>query len=152
MNREYHSWHSPALHRNMELLIFGHAGARVLVFPTSKGRFYEWEDRGMMGALGEHLEQGWVQLYCVDSVDEESWYAFWKHPGDRAWRHIGDGEQTCVGCPGLAHQAGTRLGDLDNRRHSLLLRIENAAANRCRAGLLRCGGRRENEQKQSDEP
>ena len=88
MNREYHSCHSPALNRNMELLVFGHAGARVLVFPTSKGRFYEWEDRGMMGALGEHLEQGWVQLYCVDSVDEESWYAFWKHPGDRAWRHI----------------------------------------------------------------
>jgi len=70
----------------MELLVYGHAGARVLVFPTSQGRFYEWEDRGMIHALGEHLRNGWVQLYCVDSVDAESWYADWKHPVDRARR------------------------------------------------------------------
>ena len=88
MNREHHQWHSTSLNRNMELLIFGHAGARMLVFPTSMGRFYEWEDRGMMNTLGEHLEQGWVQIYCVDSVDAESWYAKWKEPGARAWRHI----------------------------------------------------------------
>ena len=88
MNREYHNWHSPSLNRNMEMLVFGHGGARVLVFPTSMGRFYEWEDRGMMGALNEHLEQGWIQMYCVDSVDAESWYARWRHPGARAWRHM----------------------------------------------------------------
>jgi esterase/lipase superfamily enzyme len=70
----------------MELLVFGHAGARVLVFPTSQGRFYEWEERGMVGALGEHLRNGRIQLYCVDSVDAESWYARWKHPVDRARR------------------------------------------------------------------
>lgn len=86
MNREYHRWYSPSLGRDMELLIFGHAGARVLVFPTSMGRFYEWEDHGMVGALWQHLENGWLQLYCVDSVDKETWYARWKHPADRA-RH-----------------------------------------------------------------
>lgn len=87
MKREHHRWHSPSLGRDMELLIFGHAGARVLVFPTSQGRFYEWEDRGMLHALAEHLERGWVQLCCVDSVDAESWYARRQHPGARAWRH-----------------------------------------------------------------
>ena len=87
MHREFHRWHSPTLGRTMELLIFGHAGARVLVFPTSQGRYYEWEDRGMVHALGEHLERGWLQLVCVDSVDAESWYAKWKHPHDRAARH-----------------------------------------------------------------
>jgi len=46
MHREYQHWYSPSLGREMELLIFGHAGARVLVFPTSMGRFFEWEDRG----------------------------------------------------------------------------------------------------------
>lgn len=87
MNREFHRWYSPSLGRDMDLLVFGHAGARALVFPTSMGRFFEWEDQGMMHALGEHLERGWLQLYCVDSVDAESWYAKWKHPGDRAHRH-----------------------------------------------------------------
>ncbi len=72
----------------MELLLFGHHGAPVIVFPTSKGKFYEYEDRGMVNALHEHLEQGWIQLVCVDSVDAESWYNEWVHPGGRVYRHI----------------------------------------------------------------
>ena len=72
----------------MELLVFGHAGARALVFPTSMGRFYEWEDRGMIGAVAEHLERGRLQMYCVDSIDGESWYARNRHPADRARRHL----------------------------------------------------------------
>ena len=87
MNREFHRWYSPSLGRDMDLLVFGHAGARAIVFPTSMGRFFEWEDRGMITALAEPLERGWLQLYCVDSVDEDSWYAKWKRPGDRAFRH-----------------------------------------------------------------
>jgi esterase/lipase superfamily enzyme len=86
MNREYHRWYSPSLQRDMEMLVFGHAGARVLVFPTSMGRFFQWEDFGMIAALGDQLEQGHIQLFCVDSVDEESWYAKWKPPAERAWR------------------------------------------------------------------
>lgn len=88
MNREYHRWYSPNLNRDMELLVFGHAGAKVLVFPTSMGKFYEWEDRGMINTLSEHLHKGWLQLYCVDSVDAESWYAKWAQPSGRAWRHV----------------------------------------------------------------
>ncbi|KXK24401.1 MAG: esterase [Chloroflexi bacterium OLB15] len=87
MNREYHRWYSPALNRDMELLVFGHSGARALIFPTSKGKFYEWEDRGMINALAESINNGWLQLYCVDSVDEESWYCYWAHPSGRAQRH-----------------------------------------------------------------
>jgi esterase/lipase superfamily enzyme len=86
MNREYHRWFSPSLQRDMEMLVFGHAGARVLVFPTSMGRFFQWEDSGMISTLSDQLEQGNVQLFCVDSVDEESWYARWKNPANRAWR------------------------------------------------------------------
>jgi esterase/lipase superfamily enzyme len=71
----------------MELLVFGHSGARVLVYPTSMGRFFEWEDCGMVGALAGHIERGWLQLFCIDSVDSESWYAKQLHPAARASRH-----------------------------------------------------------------
>lgn len=71
----------------MDLLEFGHGGARAVAFPTSKGRFYEWEDRGMIRALSDMLENGWLHLTCVDAVDGESWYAYHQHPGARAWRH-----------------------------------------------------------------
>ena len=51
MNREYFKGYSSELHRDMEALIFGHAGTPLLVFPTSMGRFFEYEDRGMIGVL-----------------------------------------------------------------------------------------------------
>lgn len=72
----------------MELLVFGHGGARVLVFPTRTGRFYEYENYGMVAALQEFIAKGHLQLFCVDSVDAESLYCFWKWPGDRVQRHI----------------------------------------------------------------
>jgi esterase/lipase superfamily enzyme len=87
MQREYHRWGSPSLGRDMEMLVFGHAGAAVLAFPTSRGRFYEYEDFGMVGALAHHLDQGWIQLYCVDGIDTESWYNYGIAPHHRAMRH-----------------------------------------------------------------
>lgn len=88
MNREYHQWWSDRLQRNMELLVFGHAGAKVLVFPTRGGRFYEYEKLGMVKALQHKIDQGWLQLYCIDSIDTESVYCWWAHPYGRIKRQI----------------------------------------------------------------
>jgi esterase/lipase superfamily enzyme len=88
MKREYHKWFSPNLHRDMELLVFGHAGARVLVFPTRAGRFFDYENWGLVHALRDRVDNGWLQLYCVDSVDAESFYCNWCRPGDRILRHM----------------------------------------------------------------
>src|SRR5262245_13983896 len=74
MHREYVKWFSPALGREMEMLVFGHSGAPLLVFPTSMGRFFDYEDRGMIGAVASKYEDGRLQAFCVDSVDSESWY------------------------------------------------------------------------------
>jgi esterase/lipase superfamily enzyme len=74
MKREYHKWWSPTLGRDMEMLVFGHDGLPAVVFPTSQGRFYEFEERGMVAAVADKLESGRLQLFCVDSVDAESWY------------------------------------------------------------------------------
>ncbi|NJO02130.1 MAG: esterase family protein [Bacteroidia bacterium] len=88
MHREYHKWFSPHLQRDMELLIFGHNGARVLFFPPRIGRFYDYENWGVVEALRHPLEQGWLQLFCVDSVDQESFYCFWCQPRGRIERHL----------------------------------------------------------------
>jgi esterase/lipase superfamily enzyme len=88
VNREYHKGYSSRLGREMELLVFGHAGLPVVVFPTSGGRFFEFEDRGMVSALGDRLEGGHVQLYCVDSIDSESWYNRNVPPRWRIARHV----------------------------------------------------------------
>jgi esterase/lipase superfamily enzyme len=88
MNREYHKGFSRQLHRDMEMLVFGHAGAPILVFPSSMGRFFEYEDAGMVAALAPGIEAGQIQLFCVDSVDLESWYNHYAHPRDKVARHV----------------------------------------------------------------
>jgi esterase/lipase superfamily enzyme len=88
MNREYHKWYSSRLGREMELLVFGHAGLPVIVYPTSGGRFFEFEDRGMVSALWDRIAGGHAQLYCVDSLDYESWYNRNVPPRWRIARHV----------------------------------------------------------------
>ena len=87
MNREYHHWVSPNLGRSMETLVFGYAGAPVLVFPTTMGRFFQYEDFGMVAALESKLDAGMVQLFCPDSVDAESWYNRAVPPRQRVLRY-----------------------------------------------------------------
>jgi len=88
MHREYHKWFSPRLGRDMEMLVFGHDGLPAVVFPTSCGRFFEFEDRGMVNAIAGEIEAGRIQLFCVDSVDAESWYNRNVGPRWRIARHV----------------------------------------------------------------
>lgn len=89
MHTEHHRWHSPALDgKPMDLLVYGHAGAKLFVFPTSMGTYHEWPDRHMHRVLADHLENGWLQMYCLHHVHDESWYRPDLHVGARAWRHL----------------------------------------------------------------
>lgn len=87
MHREYVKWWSPSLGRDMELLVFGHSGTPILVFPSSMGRFHEWEDFKMIDALSHQIEAGYNQVICVDSVDKESFYNKHADPYVRIIRH-----------------------------------------------------------------
>ncbi|HCP61446.1 MAG TPA: esterase [Actinobacteria bacterium] len=86
--RQYLRDWSPALNREMEVLRFGEQGPVLLAFPTSMGRFYQWEDFGLIGSLSDRIDRGEFQIWCIDSVDEESWYAEHKPPPERVRRHL----------------------------------------------------------------
>ena len=88
MKHETHSWYSPTLDRAMTLQILGHAGARALVFPTVLGTHTEWLDHGMDQALKSHIDNGWIQLFCLDQVHSESWYADHKPIAERVQRQL----------------------------------------------------------------
>jgi esterase/lipase superfamily enzyme len=88
MNREYHKGYSKELNRDMEALVFGHGGTPLLVFPSSQGKFFEYEDRGMIGVLTPKIERGDLQVFCPDSIDSESWYNKSVHPRVRVLRHL----------------------------------------------------------------
>jgi esterase/lipase superfamily enzyme len=71
----------------MELLLYGDRGEPVLLFPTSRGRFHQNEDWGLIGALADRIDAGRYMVVCVDSVDDQSWYDESKSPADRVLYH-----------------------------------------------------------------
>lgn len=71
----------------MELLVFGHSGTPVLFFPTRTARFYDYENWKVIEAIENKINKGWLQVYCVDSNDLESFYATC-HPSERIIRHL----------------------------------------------------------------
>jgi len=88
MTREYHKWFSNRLQRDMELLVFGHGGKAVLFFPTRMARFYDYENWGIVNALKSKIDKGELQLFCVDSIDRESFYNLEADPLTRMARHL----------------------------------------------------------------
>jgi esterase/lipase superfamily enzyme len=65
----------------------GHWGKPIIVFPCSRGRYFDCEGLGMIEATAGFINAGKIKLFCVDSVDEESWYNFAVSPSDRNARH-----------------------------------------------------------------
>ena len=74
----YHCEHSDALGRDMEYKVFGRSGKICLAFPPQGGRFFDFENFGMVEALEPWIDTGKLQVVLVDSIDNETWSA----PGD----------------------------------------------------------------------
>jgi esterase/lipase superfamily enzyme len=87
MHRETHTWFSAHLQQEMSLNVYGHWGAPVIVFPCSRGRYFDYEGLGMIDAIAGFIDAGKIKLFCVDSVDAQSWYNFNVPPAERNARH-----------------------------------------------------------------
>src|SRR3989338_5016713 len=74
MQINYHKFFSGRLGQDFEFKVYGHAGKPVMVFPTSCGRFFDYENKGMIAALSEFIENGEIMVFAVDGRDNESWY------------------------------------------------------------------------------
>lgn len=84
----YHKWYSQSLSREIEMLIYGHQGYPVILFPSSQGRYYEGKDFRLVQTAHWYVERGFIQIFCPDSVDALSWYNKAIHPADRVKNHI----------------------------------------------------------------
>lgn len=87
MQEFYHKWYTQYLSRDFEMLVFGHSGFPIILFPTSKGRYYENKDFGLIGSASQLIESGKIKIYCPDGIDEQSWYNYDIHPADRVKTH-----------------------------------------------------------------
>ena len=87
MRRDYIKLYSPAIGAEGEMVAYGHYGRPALVFPSEQGRCYDYENNGMIGALGGLIEDGRLKVYCVDSYDRWSWQDKSIPLEERARRH-----------------------------------------------------------------
>ena len=85
MHLEHHRWYTHRLGRDMDVLVYGHYGLPLLVFPTSGGDHRECEGQSMVGALAHHIDGGKVKLFCIDTVNNDSWYDKQAHPRHRSY-------------------------------------------------------------------
>ena len=83
MYTQYYNEYSRFLNRHMEFKVYGNKGKPCLVFPSQNDRFYIYEDKGLINSLSSFIEEGRLQLICVDNYDYESWSATWKNGRDR---------------------------------------------------------------------
>lgn len=83
MKVEYYKEWSNVYQREMEYKVYGHAGKPCIAFPSQDGRFFDYENRGIIDAMSWYIEQGRIQVFCVESMDKESYSAEWKFQGDR---------------------------------------------------------------------
>ena len=64
---------SPAIGATGSVVVYGHWGRPVLVFPHEMGRADDFESFGMIDIVADLIEGGRVKLYCVESYDRETW-------------------------------------------------------------------------------
>ncbi len=87
MHETYHRMHSQVMGREIEYLVFGNWGYPIVVFPTSMGRYFENKDFKLVESARWFVESGKIKIFCIDSIDKESWYAKSLHPSHRVYNH-----------------------------------------------------------------
>lgn len=88
MERHYDTFKSRVLGgRQIEYLWFGRSGRPLVMFPTSGGRFHENEDRNLVGSLADYIDEGRLQVCCIDAFNDETWNNTRLPPAERVQRH-----------------------------------------------------------------
>lgn len=66
--------HSDAMNRDFDVEVYGAGGAPLIVLPEGNGSCSSWNDHGMVETLSDRIDDGTIQLFCVDSADPSGWY------------------------------------------------------------------------------
>ena len=83
MKTQYFKEYSPALGKEMECKVYGHAGKPVLFIPCQDGRFFDFENYKMAEVWSPWIESGQVMVFAIDTIDKETWSDKW---GNAEWR------------------------------------------------------------------
>lgn len=87
MEMRYYKEYSRQLNRDMEFKVYGTKGKPCLVIPSQDGRFYDFEDFHMVETCQNFIENGQLQLFCIDTIDRETMSASERNIRERMEQH-----------------------------------------------------------------
>lgn len=87
MNREIHTWYSPALQKEMPIAIYGHYGFALLMIPTAAADYLEYERFELIEHLRPLIDQGKMKVFSINSINMESWMNKPMEGAHKAIRH-----------------------------------------------------------------
>jgi len=73
MKRELFNWHSSALQKDMPIVRYGDYGFAILLVPTAAADYLEYERFQLMETLTPYINSGKVQIFSINSINNESW-------------------------------------------------------------------------------
>ncbi|NLW21127.1 MAG: esterase family protein [Clostridiales bacterium] len=86
MNIRHSDFYSHILGQRLNMSLYGHGGQPCLVFPSQDGNSRDFEGFGMVEVCRPWIEAGRLRLYCVDSLDQQTWSAYHRPPRERMQR------------------------------------------------------------------
>jgi esterase/lipase superfamily enzyme len=85
MRREKYGWYSVRLGRHMSVVVHGHWGPPMMLFPTTGGDEEEYERQGVIDVIAEFIDGGRVKTFSVNVNNGDSFGNRHAHPLHRSW-------------------------------------------------------------------
>lgn len=88
MKKELVTIKSFNLNKNMDVIIYGHYGVAILLFPSTTDDCKQSETEGLIESISSFINTGRCRVYSISAVNFESWLDTNKQPPDRSKRHF----------------------------------------------------------------
>ena len=86
MSGRYTAFYSHILGQELGVMMYGDGGLPFLVFPSQNGKCNDYADFGMVDVFQPLMDAGKLRLYCIDSLDEQTWSDYNRPPHARMQR------------------------------------------------------------------
>lgn len=88
MKEEYHKWNSYHFDKEFEMLVFGHSGYPVIIFPDAGRKYFDVKNLSLIESCKNLLESGHIKIYCPDTHDNFSWLNYSIEPVNRIRNYL----------------------------------------------------------------
>ncbi|MBA4251336.1 MAG: esterase [Chlorobiaceae bacterium] len=73
MHKEFHKWWSSNLDKEMDVVVYGHYGFSLLMFPTAGEDYLEYERCQLIDSISHFINSGKCKVFSINSINGESW-------------------------------------------------------------------------------